>query len=547
MKKNFLYSLMTVFVMLFASCSQEEIVSTAGTGSNDGMVRLSVNLSNEDFYSRASQSLDVEGYVMRCICQAVNADGALIEGFNEIVPVTNGTASFEFEAPEGAANYLFWADYVEGNDIEASKSALYNATSLLEVKYNLNKNVKLFNNPAADAFCAVASAANIGGSITLKRPFSRIAIKTSDLEKLGLTELDIITPSINTTQGYSVLDKTVSAAVTCSLNTNETLSVATGDLAFYCYVFPVNNTVTKGTSITFTSASDETGKTIQLTAAEMQELSSSPNNAIYLTPDEDQPVQPGDKTVKVDIVIDNEYTGEGGGEDPGTDPTPSTEMEVGSYVNAAGEVVATAAEAAGIVFAMGAIGDDTPANYPAALQGKTIKAYAVALKNVATSRQQINAEAIADGLTAAVPVNGTVNTDAFLTALSGSNFATTYSSWVTENATSGENVSSWYIPALPQLQQFMNMLFTIGETSATGSDAFRGMSEFALTANGPIFDRNPINTVYYASCTVNSEGNPSAIRINVTDGVVVNAQAAGMNVKGSAQSALCRPMFTIFE
>ena len=123
MKKNFLYSLLAVFGMLFASCSQEEIVSTADTGMGDNKVRLSVNISDEALVSRASQSLDVEGYVMRCICQAVDANGALIEGFNQITSVTNGTASFEFEAPAGVANYLFWADYVEGTDIEATKSA----------------------------------------------------------------------------------------------------------------------------------------------------------------------------------------------------------------------------------------------------------------------------------------------------------------------------------------------------------------------------------------------------------------------------------------
>ena len=543
MKKNFLYSLLAVFGMLFASCSQEEIVSTSGTGSNDGMVRLSVNVSDEALVTRASQSLDVEGYVMRCICQAVNAEGTLIEGFNEIVAVTDGKASFEFEAPEGAANYLFWADYVEGSDIEASKSALYNATSLLEVKYNLNKNVKLFNNPAADAFCAVASAANIGGSITLKRPFSRIAIKASDLEKLGLTGLDIITPSINAMQGYSVLNQTASAAVTLQLNINETLNVSTGDLAFYCYVFPVNSTVTKNTNIKFTSASDEIGKSISITAAEMQEKASSSNNAVYLTPDEDNPVQPGNETIKVDIIIDNEYTGEeGGGEEPGTDPEPSTEMQIGSYVNASGEVVATATDAVGIVFALGAIGDDAPANYPAALPGKAIKAYAVALENVAASRQQLNAEAIT--LTVNAPVNGTQNTEALLTALNNSAFVTTYFSWVSENATNGENVSSWYIPALPQLQQFMNMLFIMGDTPATGSDVFKGMSEFA---NGAMFDRDPIATVNYASCTVNDQGNLSGVRINVTNGTVTNALAAGINVTNGSQSVLCRPMFTIFE
>ena len=55
MKKNFLYSLLAVFGMLFASCCQVEIVSTSGTGSNDGMVRLSVNVSDEALVTRASQ------------------------------------------------------------------------------------------------------------------------------------------------------------------------------------------------------------------------------------------------------------------------------------------------------------------------------------------------------------------------------------------------------------------------------------------------------------------------------------------------------------
>ena len=41
---------------------------------------------------------------------------------------------------------------------------------------------------------------------------------------------------------------------------------------------------------------------------------------------------------------------------------------------------------------MEAIGDDVPANYPVALQGKTIAGYAVAIENVATGRQTLNTE-----------------------------------------------------------------------------------------------------------------------------------------------------------
>ena len=526
MKKNFLYSLLAVFGMLFASCSQEEIVSTAGTGSNDGMVRLSVNLSNEDFYSRASQSLDVDGYVMRCICQAVNADGTLIEGFNEITSVTNGTASFEFEAPEGVANYLFWADYVEGTDIEATKSALYNATSLLEVKYNLNKNVKLFNNPAADAFCAVASAANIGGSITLKRPLNRIAIKTSDLEKLGLTGLDIITPSINTIQGYNVLNQTASSAVTCSLNTGETLNVATGDLAFYCYVFPVNNVVTKNTTIKFTSASDETGKSITLTVAEMQELSSSSNNAVYLTPDEDQPVQPDDETVKVDIVIDNEYTGEeGGSEEPGTEPEDptTTTWAVGDYVSAAGAKVNTAGEAIAVVFALGGQADNS--TYPT---GKTVKAYAMSLKK-ATNRNMLGTYTDLS-LTATDDVANAYAGLAFSTAIetaleTASDVAAyemlnTFFNKSLVEATASENLSEWYIPSIAQLQA------ALATTNADLIAALKGAYTGAY---------------YCASSTMTAEGLQGII-YDIADGTAGKPQTMQ-----TSASAVVFPVVTIFE
>lgn len=539
MKKNFLYSLLAVFGMLFASCSQEEIVSTAGTGSNDGMVRLSVNLSNEDFYSRASQSLDVDGYVMRCICQAVNADGTLIEGFNKITSVTNGTASFEFEAPEGVANYLFWADYVEGDDYTASKSAFYKAEDLTKVGYHLNRNVNLFNNQAADAFCAVASAANIGGSITLKRPFSRIAIKTSDLEKLGLTGLDIIAPNINATQGYSVLNQTVSAAVTLQLNTGETLKVATGDLAFYCYIFPVTEIVEKNTTIKFTSASDTNGKTVTASVEKMREDASSSNNSIFLEKDEEQPTDPEDSTkINVDVVIDNEYTGEeGGSEEPGTDPEPSTELAVGDYINAAGEKVTSASDAVAVVFALGAGANDTPAVYGESYASKTISAYAVALTNGnrgafgnGDGTTAFPALTPNDDFTSWAGYKRTAELEDMIGDFASVAFAN-YDAWVADNVLTGDNLSPWYIPSFKQLETFCSLTF--GENAdesfaAKLKDSFNtGDSEW-----------------FYISSTIRSSDNRfSAATIT---------QNAGTCTFGSANpqpttSTCIRAVVTIFE
>lgn len=532
MKKNLFYSVMALCMAFFASCSQEEIVSTNGGG--DNKVRLSVNVSGAQPNTRATQSLDVEGYVMRCIAQAVNADGTLIEGFNEVASVSNGTAHFEFEAPEDAANYLFWADYVSGSDYTASNSAFYDAEDLTAVGYRLNQSANLFNNQAADAFCGSVAADNITGNVTLKRPFTRLAVRQSQVESMGLTGLTNIVPNINAGTDYNVYSKATATKASIRLNTSgetpETLTALTTDenpdFYFFCYAFAAPADQTTATTIVFNDGTTDNQTTLTIAPADMQAL--EPNTSRPLTPEEE------DNSIQVDIDIDNSY---------GNEPT----LKVGAYVDASGQPVATAEEAVGIVFAMGALGEDVPANYPEALQSKTIAAYAVALENVATSRQALNEEAVS-GLTEteATVTNGTQATEAFRTSFTGSAFVTAYDSWVGVNPLSGENVSTWYIPTLSQLQAFMGMLFTIGETQATGSEEFRGMSEFAFT-NGVMFDRDPIATVNYASCTVNDQGNLSGVRINCTEGTVTNAQSAGINVSTGTQSALCRPMFTIFE
>lgn len=518
---------MAVVMTLFASCTQDEIVSTSQVG--DNMVRLSVNVSGAQPNTRAAQSLDVEGYTMRCIAQAVDESGTLIPNFTHTVAVTNGTAHFEFKAPEGAAKYVFWADYVSSTD----ESTFYNADDLTKVGYERNQSKDLFNNQAADAFCGNVAADGISGTINLKRPFTRIAVRQSQVENMELTGLTNITPHIYSGTDFNVATGAIANSTHLRLNeTNqETLTALTteqnADFYFFCYAFAAPADQTTATTIQF-SNSDTEGKTVTIPAEDMQNLTA--NNSVNLVPENIQ-----GENITVDLVIDNGYADE---------PT----LKVGAYVDAAGNPVATAAEAKGIVFYMGALGEDVPANYPEALQSKTIAAYAVALENVATSRQQLNAEAVTEGYTPteATVTNGTQAMEAFNTNFANSAFLSTYNTWVGENTLSGENVSAWYIPTVSQLQAFMNMLFTIGETTATGTEEFRSMSEFALT-NGFMFDRNPIATVYYMSSTINTEGNPSGIRINVTDGTVTNAQAAGLNAKNSAQSALCRPMFTIFE
>lgn len=552
MKKNVFYSVMAMFMMLFvASCSQDEIVSVNQPG--DGVMRLSVKVPAATPNTRAV--IPVKGYTMRCVMEILdaennrltisNADGEIGVQYSVNVEMSNGSANFAFVKPEGASKYLFWADYVGGKE----NISMYETNNGLQnITYARNKNSELFNNLAMDAFCANVTEENIANTVTLKRPLTRIAVRASDVAELGIEGLNLITPQMHSGQGFDVNTGAVSEAA--NLRTTETEGVleaipalTEGDFVFFCYVFPAIETETSASTIKFTSESDTEGHALQIPVAAMQTMN---DNTSYNLINDEEPgggdEDPTTTTVKVEI--DNGYAD---GTIPGTGNEPLP-MEVGSYVNAEGEVVADAADAVGIVFHLGAISNDVPANYPTELQSKTIKGYAVALENVATSRRQLNAEPIADGVTPteATVTNGTQAMDAFNSNFANSEFLTSYNEWVTASTLNSENTSNWYIPTLSQLQSFMGMLFTIGETQATGSEEFRGMDEFALT-NGVMFDRTPIATVYYASSTVNAEGNLSAIRINVTEGVINNAQAAGMNIKSSTQSALCRPMITIFE
>ena len=113
----------------------------------------------------------------------------------------------------------------------------------------------------------------------------------------------------------------------------------------------------------------------------------------------------GDGNFDIEVGVDPDYE--------------ALEMKVGSYINAEGKVVRDAADAVGIVFKMEAIGSDVPANYPVALQGKTIVGYAVAIENVAAGRQSLNPDGVLTNLveTAASMTNGTQITEALLMLL----------------------------------------------------------------------------------------------------------------------------------
>lgn len=476
MKKSFLYSVMALFVCLFAACSQEEIVSDGELGSNK--VSLLVNIPAVGPVSRAA-NLDVNGYVMRCIMELVDKDGAAIAESRQTKAVTGGKASFEFTKPAGEFTCLFWADYVKGTDINATEGVIYNAEKLTEVKYKTNKSNELFNNKAIDAFCGKLASANIskGLNVTLKRPFSRIALSKAELIKLG-SDLNQFTASIFGGNNYSVMSATASAAgniKNTEVDGEEGAKIATpitipseGNVAFYCYVFPFAGTE-KASSIKFANnATPDVLKTVTITAEQMKTMKT--NTAVSLVPDGETP---GSDNITVEIEVDNSFEGETTEPEEPTDPeTP--ELAIGQYLYADGTWGTSTTNAIAIVFHAGKYEGDN-GTYPMS----TVNGYAVALKDASEANKWSDDTWTSAAITGMVQT-GSANYDGYAYSkltqdvngtaynqLSPVKAALEYSVSVDAQQTSG-----WYLPTSHQLKDIYDNLSTIDPMfEALGADA----------------------------------------------------------------------------
>lgn len=445
MKKNFLYSMVALFVCLFTACSQEEIVSQAGQ--NDSKVRLSVKVPAAGPIARAA--LDVEGYTMQCIMELVGADGQVIADSRQTVTVTNGAAHFEFDKPSGEYTCLFWAEY-----LKEGKSFYKTSAGLTKISYDGNKKNELFNNTAADAFCGKLASSNItvGVNVTLKRPFARIAISKNDFTTLG-TDLNQCTASIFSGTDFNVFTGT--AASTVNIKNTEVDNQATpisidanNEYPFFCYVF-IGDAIAKPSNITFfSSEKPETQKTLSITAEQMKTMSS--NTAVNLKPETGGDSQ--DK-INVDIIIDNEFENGGGS----TDPETPTTVEVGDYLYADGTWGKTAKNAVAVVYHVG-VDENDKSTYNML---EKVNGYAVALTDAATEVKYADVAYNNPTNIAGAEQNPQNNKSGYLNShlavdVNGTAYnqlppvkaALEYNVALTEGKTSG-----WYLPTVAQLEE----------------------------------------------------------------------------------------------
>lgn len=524
MKKNFLYSVMALFAILLASCSQEEIISE-----NSGNGKVTVSVSVPGGATTRAGMPNVDGVTRRCIMQVVDGNGTAIAGLKETKEVTGETVTFSFDAPEGEYSVVFWADYVTN----LSNDYIYSTEQLPIIGYKGTKN-NMFAN-AGDAFCGkIAKGAT---STTLKRPFNKIVVGSTNKEVFG-EYTHIAIGNFNVPTGYSIMDGTCgniedTPSAPIRLEKKAINNVETGEWAYF-YIFPaVDQTATDlSLNITLSKGVEDTAEKTNFVAT----IKSMPTDAntignvnipeIPTTP----PVDPEEPT-KVDVVIsfDDEFTN-GGSTEP-EEPVAPGEMKVGSYINAAGEVVADATNAVAVVYAL-ANGKADNSTYSGS---KKAKAYAISLNKV-TNR-------LAIGDLSSLTLEVTADTEnaysgfAFDAALKGKCGSLTTEQSKLLNAyynaelptLTGANLSIWYIPSKTQLNDALSL---DNATLKANLKAAYSSNYYCLSSS----------VAEYTPKTGNAYNSVCGVLYNVTDEVVNKTEACG-----ATTSAFIFPCFTIFE
>lgn len=493
MKKNYLFSVVVLLTALFASCSQEEILSENKSGEN-GLVTVTVGMPEGKVNTRAMPEYD--GFVRRCIMQVVNAtSGVAIEGdgMRQTVPVEADKVSFTFPKPEEEYKVLFWADYVKG-DISVENA--YKTADLQNVLMSFNRGENVFNQPAADAFCGVLASGE--SSVVLKRPFTKVVLKTStpaDFE--GYDEIAI--GNFDVPDGYNVFNKTTAATKAIRLEKTTMIDSSTGDWTNFFVFAPVSEAVhATNMVITLTKSTDASAEPLKVT---ITELKLDDNMILNLD------VKKEAEKVTVDVTFDDEF--ENGGSTPEQPETPG-ELAVGSYINAAGEVVTSETEAVAVVFAMAegktdnsVYGDENKA-----------KAYAISLQNATGGRRVLGnlssfqLELTADDYSgfsfdAALKTKlGTVTTE------NSALFGTYYAATLPE--LTGAKLSAWYIPSKAQLTDALvldNAALKKALKEAHNSDYFIASSSVSEITDGTTYN-TIICTMYDVTAETASTSKP---------------------------------------
>lgn len=540
MKKNFIYLLaMTLFMGLFAACSQEETSDVKAGKSN--RVSISADLPAEFATTRALPSAD--GHKLRCILEVWSQGETpeLIYRTEKLgTDATGDKLSFEFNLESGIYDCRMWADFIDASAALVDgryTDKYYNTADLTKV--TMLDASKLYNSDFCDAFFASTELNKTDQQeiqsfdATLKRPLAKLIV--SDKSKANFARCKKVSVSHRVAESFNVAEGTASVETVKAVLTDAT-PIGAGDTdlkLFSCYAFADADGALKEIELTFKGESDVELRRTAIPAGVAFQRNHRTLAKGYLI------AEAGNNT-QVEVGVDDKWEADVD-KDPvePAEPTPEVEdPKVGSFYYTDGTWSAVLNETktcAGIIFAVGAGNGDNTANYGSKLT--KINGYVMALKNTA-KLNLFSTAALTDATNmnaATDEYSGYANTSLFLNrgdyATEG-NFAILKD--IVTNFANLDKTSGWYIPSGAQMVDILNTNYS------TSDNAFK--AAFALliekgTAT-PFEVTHSSNTTGYITSTVNSAGNAYRITLgNETHDVAPKFGKA-------SDAGFVRPVFT---
>lgn len=543
MKKNFFYLAVTLFMALFASCSQEEAPSTLGSKSK--LVSISAQLPTEGVKTRALPTAN--DHDLRCILEiwsTGNNPELMYRDEKLDLDAVDNKISFEFALEPGDYKFLMWADFVatgtgQVNGHYADK--FYDTNDLKNI--TLKDASLLYNTDACDAFFAAQEFTKTEDiesfDATLKRPFAKIIV--SEKNKTNFEKCAKVSVSHKVPQGFNVEDGSVSTTlIPATLSEAAALGKGNTDLklfSYYVFAAPADDALGE-IKLTFKDVSDTELRSTAIPAG----VSVIRNRC---TQAKGHLVAEATNNGKVDVGFDDEWTSNEENIEP-TDPT--LVMEVGDYYYSDGTWSATLngeKTCIGVVYAVDAQNGEKASDYDG--DYARIKGYVMALES--TARLEFCSKEMygtIDFTDLELNKKGNKNTkDIF-----ADNRYTQYSdkfpvleAFITfkEQTMVPSNSSGWYIPSIEQLIDMTTSYFGEGENAkndkfATAVDAIEGANLFV----------NSITGRYLLSSSITNSG----LHVILLTGSVLSTSQkvqAILNSNKAGVQGQIRPILTVLE
>lgn len=544
MKKNFFYLAVTLFMALFASCSQEEAPSTPGSKSK--LVSISAQLPTEGVKTRALPTAN--DHDLRCILEiwsTGNNPELMYRDEKLDLDAVDNKISFEFALEPGDYKFLMWADFVatgtgQVNGHYADK--FYDTNDLKNI--TLKDASLLYNTDACDAFFAAQEFTKTEDiesfDATLKRPFAKIIV--SEKNKTNFEKCAKVSVSHKVPQGFNVEDGSVSTTL-IPATLSEAAALGKGDtdlklFSYYVFAAPADDALGE-IKLTFKDASDTELRSTAIPAG----VSVIRNRC---TQAKGHLVAEATNNGKVDVGFDDEWTSNEENIEP-TDPTLA--MEVGDYYYSDGTwsaVLNGEKTCIGVVYAVDAQNGEKASDYDG--DYARIKGYVMALES--TARLEFCSKEMygtIDFTGLELNKKGYKNTKDIFT----DNRYTQYSdkfpvlgAFITfkEQTMVPSNSSGWYIPSIEQLIDMTTSYFGEGENAkndkfATAVDAIEGAN---------LFVNSTTTGRYLLSSSITNSG---LHVILLTDSVLNTSQKAQaiLNSNKPGVQGQIRPILTVLE